>query len=97
MFGGWPPRRGEASLSQRAAWVGILVRVGPERSDRLAKATKASVAVMQGRPMPGWLRVGAEDVRTKRQPGGSTSGSTSPDRCRQRDSPPSKMTSPARD
>ena len=46
---------------------GILVRVGPDRSDRLVATTNASVAVMGGRPMPGWLRVGAEDVRTKRQ------------------------------
>jgi len=46
---------------------GILVRVGPERSDKLVATTKASVAVMRGRPMPGWLRVGSEDVGTKRQ------------------------------
>jgi len=30
-------------------------------------STAASVAVMQGRPMTGWLRVGPEDLRTKRQ------------------------------
>ncbi len=29
--------------------------------------TKASMAVMRGRPMSGWLRVEAEDVRTRRQ------------------------------
>jgi TfoX/Sxy family transcriptional regulator of competence genes len=45
----------------------ILVRVGAEQADRLAASTAASVAVMGGRPMPGWLRVGPEDVRTKRQ------------------------------
>ena len=46
---------------------GILVRVGPDRSDRLVATTKASVAVMRGRPMTGWLRVDAEDVGTTRQ------------------------------
>ncbi len=46
---------------------GILVRVGPERSDHLVATTKASVAIMRGRPMSGWLRVGADDVRTTRQ------------------------------
>jgi hypothetical protein len=46
---------------------GILVRVGPEQSDTLVATTKAEVAVMRGRPMPGWLRVRGEDVRTKPQ------------------------------
>ncbi len=46
---------------------GILVRVGPERSEQLEATTTASVAVMRGRPMPGWLRVGSDEVRTKRQ------------------------------
>ena len=46
---------------------GILVRVGPGRSDQLVATTKAAVAVMRGRPMPGWLRVRSEDVRTKPQ------------------------------
>jgi TfoX/Sxy family transcriptional regulator of competence genes len=46
---------------------GILVRVGPERSEQLEAKTGATVAVMRGRPMAGWLRVGATDIRTKRQ------------------------------
>ncbi len=45
---------------------GILVRVGPERSDQLVATTAASVAIMRGRPMPGWLRVDADDLRTAR-------------------------------
>jgi len=45
---------------------GVLVRVGRERSDELVDTTKASVAVMAGRPRAGWLRVAAEDVRTRR-------------------------------
>lgn len=43
---------------------GILVRVDPDRADRYAHA---EVAVMRGKPMPGWLRVSAEHLRTKRQ------------------------------
>jgi TfoX/Sxy family transcriptional regulator of competence genes len=42
---------------------GILVR-----SDPAAKVPAgASVAVMRGRPMAGWLRVDAERIRTKRE------------------------------
>jgi hypothetical protein len=43
------------------------VRVDPQKSDRLVASTKASPAVMRGRPMAGWLRVASEDVRTKAQ------------------------------
>jgi TfoX/Sxy family transcriptional regulator of competence genes len=46
---------------------GILVRVDPEQADDLVDTTPASTAVMRGRPMRGWLRVTADDVRTKRQ------------------------------
>jgi TfoX/Sxy family transcriptional regulator of competence genes len=46
---------------------GILVRVDPAASDRLADTTDAEVAVMRGRPMDGWLRVASEHLRTTRQ------------------------------
>jgi TfoX/Sxy family transcriptional regulator of competence genes len=46
---------------------GILVRVDPDQSDQLVGSTKAAVAVMQGRPISGWLRVASKDVRTKPQ------------------------------
>jgi TfoX/Sxy family transcriptional regulator of competence genes len=46
---------------------GILVRVGPEQSERLVATTSASVAVMGGRTMSGWLRVDAAHVRTAAQ------------------------------
>ena len=46
---------------------GILVRVDPDQSDTLVRTTKATVAGMQGRNMPGWLRVASEDVRTTPQ------------------------------
>jgi TfoX/Sxy family transcriptional regulator of competence genes len=44
---------------------GLMVRVEPEQSDRLVDTTAAEVMVMRGRPMPGWLRVPSEAVRTK--------------------------------
>jgi len=46
---------------------GVLVRVDPAESDRLVAATNARPMEMRGRQMQGWLRVDAEDVRTKRQ------------------------------
>jgi TfoX/Sxy family transcriptional regulator of competence genes len=46
---------------------GVLVRVDPAGSERLVASSPAEVAVMQGRPMPGWLRLTSEDVATKRQ------------------------------
>jgi TfoX/Sxy family transcriptional regulator of competence genes len=46
---------------------GVLVRADPAASDKLVSTTNASVAIMRGRPMDGWLRVDADDLRTKRQ------------------------------
>ena len=43
---------------------GVLVRVDPALTEELVVTTKATVAVMQGREMPGWLRVGPDDVAT---------------------------------
>jgi TfoX-like protein len=43
---------------------GVLVRVDPAQSDALVGATSATVAVMQGREMPGWLRVDEAGVAT---------------------------------
>jgi hypothetical protein len=48
---------------------GVLVRVDPAETDALVASTNARVAVMGGRAMQGWLRVGPEDLRTKRQLG----------------------------
>ena len=46
---------------------GIMVRVDPSQSDALVAKTTARPMVMRGREMRGWLRVDADDVRTKRQ------------------------------
>jgi hypothetical protein len=43
---------------------GVLVRVDPAQSDALVAATSATVAVMQGREMPGWLRVDEAGLTT---------------------------------
>jgi hypothetical protein len=41
---------------------GILVRVDPAETGRLVETTSATVAIMGGREMAGWLRVTAADV-----------------------------------
>jgi TfoX/Sxy family transcriptional regulator of competence genes len=46
---------------------GVLVRTDPAESDTIVAKTNATPMVMRGKEMRGWLRVGAEDVRTKRQ------------------------------
>ena len=46
---------------------GILVRVDPEESDALIANSNAYPMEMRGREMRGWLRVDADDVRTKAQ------------------------------
>ena len=56
MFGG-PAFLVDGNMAVAASGQGgILVRVDPDQSGGCA-TTKASVAVMRGRPMPGWLRV----------------------------------------
>jgi TfoX/Sxy family transcriptional regulator of competence genes len=46
---------------------GILVRVDPDQTEKLVATTAATEMMMRGRPARGWLLVGADDVRTKRQ------------------------------
>jgi TfoX/Sxy family transcriptional regulator of competence genes len=46
---------------------GVMVRVDPQQSDALVATTTASLAEMRGRPMPGWLRVSSDDLRTDDQ------------------------------
>jgi TfoX/Sxy family transcriptional regulator of competence genes len=46
---------------------GLLVRVDPDATDEAVARPHASIAVMRGREMPGWVRVASEGVRTKRQ------------------------------
>jgi TfoX/Sxy family transcriptional regulator of competence genes len=67
MFGGLAFLIGGNMAIAASGLGGVLVRVDPERSDRLVDTTAAEVMVMRGRPMAGWLRLDSEDVRTKRQ------------------------------
>jgi TfoX N-terminal domain len=64
MFGGLAFLiRGHMAISASGQG-GVLVHVDPERSDELVATTTATVAVMQGREMSGWLRVAADCVAT---------------------------------
>jgi TfoX/Sxy family transcriptional regulator of competence genes len=67
MFGGLAFLVGGNLAISASGQGGVLVRVDPARSDALVDSTPAEVAVMRERPMPGWLRVAPDDVRTKRQ------------------------------
>jgi TfoX/Sxy family transcriptional regulator of competence genes len=67
MFGGLAFLIGGNMAIAASGQGGILVRVDPTQSDALVARTKASVAEMRGRPMPGWLRVRSDDVRTRPQ------------------------------
>lgn len=67
MFGGLAFLIGGHMAISASGQGGVLVRVDPARSATLVNRTNAQVAVMRGRAMDGWLRVGAEDLRTKPQ------------------------------
>lgn len=67
MFGGLAFLIGGNMAIAASGEGGLLVRVDPDRSDRLVASTGARPMEMRGRAMRGWLRVDAEDVRTKRQ------------------------------
>jgi len=67
MFGGLAFLIGGNLAIAASGQGGALVRVDPDQTDRLVETTPATVAVMRGRPMQGWLRVGSADLRTKRQ------------------------------
>jgi TfoX/Sxy family transcriptional regulator of competence genes len=67
MFGGLAFLVGGNLAIAASGQGGALVRVDPAEADRLVDTTRAEVAVMRGRPMHGWLRVGSDDLRTKRQ------------------------------
>jgi TfoX/Sxy family transcriptional regulator of competence genes len=67
MFGGLAFLIGGNMAVAASGQGGLLVRVDPDRSDRLVASTNARAMEMRGRQMAGWLRVDAADVRTKRQ------------------------------
>jgi TfoX/Sxy family transcriptional regulator of competence genes len=67
MFGGLAFLIGGNMAIAASGQGGVLVRVDPAESDKLVAKTNASLMEMRGRQMQGWLRVDADDVRTKRQ------------------------------
>ncbi len=67
MFGGRPFSSTAHLAIAASGQGGVLVRVGTPDAAGSSASTKAEPAVMGARTMHGWLRVGADDVRTKRQ------------------------------
>jgi TfoX/Sxy family transcriptional regulator of competence genes len=67
MFGGLAFLVGGNMAIAASGQGGVLVRVDPADTDRLTATTPAVPMEMRGRSMRGWLRLNAEDVRTKRQ------------------------------
>ena len=67
MFGGLAFLIGGHMAIGASGQGGVLVRVDPAESDALVARTDARPMEMRGREMRGWLRVDADDVRTKRQ------------------------------
>ena len=67
MFGGLAFLIGGNMAVAASGQGGVLVRVDPAQAETLVATTNARPMEMRGREMQGWLRVGAEDLRTKRQ------------------------------
>jgi len=67
MFGGLAFLIGGNMAIAASGQGGIMVRVDPAQSDAIVAKTAATPMVMRGREMQGWLRVDADEVRTKRQ------------------------------
>ncbi len=69
MFGGMAFLIGGNMVISASSQGGALVRVDPAESAVLAETTTATVAIMRGRPMPGWLRVSLGDLDSDEQLG----------------------------
>ena len=67
MFGGLAFLIGGNMSVAASGQGGLLLRVDPEETDALVEKSHAAPFVMRGREMQGWLRVGPEGVKTKRQ------------------------------
>jgi hypothetical protein len=62
MFGGLAFLIGGHMAVAASGHGGAMVRVDPQDSAGLIATTPASMVVMRGREMPGWLRVGSGDL-----------------------------------
>jgi hypothetical protein len=67
MFGGLAFLVGGNMAIAASGHGGALVRCNPAEAGALVRKTNAETMVMRGREMQGWLRVSAEQLRTKRQ------------------------------
>ena len=67
MFGGLAFLIGGHMAVSASNQGGIMVRVDREQAARLLATTAAQPVEMRGGPVDGWLRVDADEVRTKRQ------------------------------
>ena len=67
MFGGLAFLIGGNMSVAASGQGGLMVRVDPDETEALVAKPHAQPFVMRGREMKGWLRVGDEGVRTKRQ------------------------------
>ena len=67
MFGGLAFLVGGNMAISASGQGGVLVRVDPADSGALIATATATLAVMGGRTMPGWLRVSSEDLETDEQ------------------------------
>jgi len=67
MFGGLAFLIGGNMAVAASGQGGLMVRVDPEDTDALLARPHVEPFEMRGRPMRGWLRVGADGVRTRRQ------------------------------
>lgn len=67
MFGGLAFLIGGNMAISASGRGGALVRVDPAESAALVETTTATMAVMGGREMPGWLRVGSDDLEADDQ------------------------------
>jgi TfoX/Sxy family transcriptional regulator of competence genes len=67
MFGGLAFLIGGNMAVAASGQGGLLVRVDSDRYDKLVAMNSAEPMVMRGRPVQGWVRVEATQLRTKRQ------------------------------
>ena len=67
MFGGLAFLIGGNLAISASGQGGALVRVDPAETDALVATANATLAVMGGRTMRGWLRVSSADLQTDEQ------------------------------
>jgi hypothetical protein len=67
MFGGLAFLIGGNMAIAASGQEGLLVRVDPAETEALVARSPARPFEMRGKQMAGWLRIDAEDVRTKRE------------------------------